>query len=93
MDIQQALYGFMERICEDPRIGPSHISLFAAILDASRRQNGQMPVTIYSKKLMKQAKISGIATYYKCIRELKEYGYIGYTPCYNPVLGSLVEVL
>lgn len=52
-----------------------------------------MPVSIYSKELMRQAKISGMATYLKCMRDLNELGYIRYIPSYNPVLGSLVYLL
>jgi hypothetical protein len=33
---------------------------------------------------MKTAKISGIATYHKCIKELNDYGYIRYLPSYRP---------
>lgn len=46
-----------------------------------------------SKELMRQAKISGMATYHKCMRDLNELGYIRYIPSYNPILGSLVYVL
>lgn len=93
MENSGVLYGFMETVREDPRIGPSHISLFMAILYYSKIQGCQMPVSIYSRELMRQAKISGMATYLKCMRDLNELGYIRYIPSYNPILGSLVYVL
>lgn len=93
MDNDGVLYGFMETVREDPRIGPSHISLFMAILYCAKTQGCPMPVSIHSKELMRQAKISGMATYHKCMRDLNELGYIRYIPSYNPVLGSLVYVL
>lgn len=93
MDVNMALYHFMKLVREDPRIGPSHISLFMAILVACRVQDYKMPVSVYSRDLMKQAKISAGGTYHRCMRDLKEAGYIHYIPSYNPVLGSLVYVL
>jgi hypothetical protein len=90
MDFNTVLYGFMDMVAEDPRLGPSHISLFMAILFLYKQQDCQMPVSAFSRQLMKQAKISAVGTYHKCIQELKEYGYINYIPSFNPLLGSLV---
>ena len=92
MDFQSAICRFMDRAGDDHRIGPTHISLFLAILFYYRHQEYRMPIYVYRKELMKQAKISAIATYHKGMRDLVEYGYIGYVPSYNPVLGSLVYV-
>lgn len=93
MDISSALYGFVETVCEDPRVGPSHISLFIAILYCSKIQDHQISLSIYSKDLMRLAKISGMATYRKCMRDLSELGYIRYIPSYNPIRGSQVYIL
>jgi hypothetical protein len=41
---------------------------------------------------MRLAKISGVATYHKAIRELDEYGYIDYKPSYNHNKGSLIQI-
>jgi hypothetical protein len=90
MDIYLVLYGFMDRVGEDHRIGPTHISLFLAILYFYRKQEYQLPIYVFRREVMKQAKISADGTYHKAMRELKAYGYIGYVPSYNPALGSLV---
>ena len=90
MYIHSVLYGFMDRVGDDHRIGPIHISLFLAILYFYRKQEYQLPIYVYRKELMKQAKISAVGTYHKGMRELRTYGYIGYVPSYNPALGSLV---
>ena len=42
---------------------------------------------------MEAAKINGLATYHKCIRELHEYGYIDYHPSYNAAICSQVTML
>lgn len=83
----------MDLAREDPRIGPSHISLFVSILVAYHSQGYAIPISVFSRDLMKQAKISATGTYHKCMRDLKDYGYIKYTPSYNPVLGSLIYIL
>ena len=93
MELARALYGFMEKVKEDPRMGPTHISLFMAILYSYHQQEYIMPLSVYSKDLMKKAKIAGMGTYHKCMRELKEAGYIQYVPSFNPVLGSLVYLI
>lgn len=92
MDAQGLLYGFMDMACEDPRIGPSHISLYMAILHASLQQGGAMPVSVFSRGLMKQAKIGGVATYHKCLQDLTEAGYIRYTPSFHPMKGSSIYI-
>jgi hypothetical protein len=93
MDLQSAICSFMDRVGEDHRVGPTHISLFMAILYFYRKQEYRMPIYVYRKELMKQAKISAIATYHKTMQDLKLCGYIGYVPSYNPVLGSLVYLI
>ncbi|CAN5389437.1 hypothetical protein BH11BAC5_BH11BAC5_23900 [soil metagenome] len=93
MDFNGPLYEFMDLIGEDHRIGPTHISLFMAILHVYKKQEYEMPVSVYSRELMKQAKISAVATYHKCLRDLKEAGYIKYIPSYNPVTGSLIYLM
>jgi hypothetical protein len=93
MDFQLTICRFMDRVGEDHRIGPTHISLFLAILYFYRKQEYILPIYVYRKELMRQAKISAFGTYHKGMRELKVYGYIGYVPSYNPVLGSLVYLI
>jgi hypothetical protein len=93
MDLYTALYRFMDKVEDDHRIGPTHISLFLAILYFYPKQEYRMPIYVYRKDLMKQAKISAIGTYHKAMQDLKLYGYIGYVPSYNPVLGSLVYLM
>jgi hypothetical protein len=92
VDINSALYDFLDAIAEDPRIAPNHISLFMSVLFFYRQQEFKSPISVYSKELMKHAKISGVATYHKCIQELHNYGFIHYVPSYNPDLGSLIYI-
>ena len=92
MEFDSALYEFMKLIGEDPRIGPSHISLFLAVLYYYREQDFKMPVTIYGRELRKQARISAV-TYHKCLQDLIESKCIVYEPSYNPEYGSLIYLV
>lgn len=67
-----------------------HLQLAKPSNMKDREYNKEMPVSVYSRDLMKQAIISAVGTYYKCIRDLKVAGYIRYIPSYNPLLGSLI---
>jgi len=51
------------------------------------------PILITRTSVMEAAKISGLATYHKCMRDLVEYGYIQYIPSYNPAISSQVFLL
>lgn len=42
---------------------------------------------------MVAAKISGLATYPTCRKDLVAYGYAQYTPSYNPSISSQVVIL
>ena len=81
---------FFTVIQDDNRISPVHISLFMAIMQHWNNNNGKSPVCVFSKDLMRLAKISGVATYHRSIKELHEYGYIKYEPSFNHFTGSLI---
>ena len=92
MDLAATVYAFMDSVREDPRIGPSHISLYLSIINSCRAQNYQMPISVFSRDLMKGAKIAATGTYHKCMRDLQDLGFIQYFPSCNPVVGSLVNL-
>lgn len=83
----------MDMVGDDPRIGPTHISLYLAVLHYYRKQEFQNPVSVFARDLMKQAKIGSSRTYHGCLQDLKELGYIKYIPSCNPFLGSLIYLI
>ena len=87
------LLSFQDKIVKDTRIGPSHISLYTAILYYAEKNDFNFPISVFSRELMAYAKISGASTYTRCIQDLKEFGFINYVPSFNPVLGSLIYLL
>ncbi len=76
------LTDFFKAIEQDARVGVSHISLYCALFQLAILQESD---TVYfnSYELMGMAKISGSATYHRCMKSLHEYGYIMYRPSYN----------
>jgi hypothetical protein len=93
MEQEQVFQRFYNVIAEDGRIGPVHISVYMALLHLWMRQGYKNPIHIFSREVMPLAKISGIATYYRALKELNKYGYIKYISTYDRILGSLVYMV
>ena len=51
------------------------------------------PIMVNRAVIMETAKINGIATYHKCIKDLAQYGYIIYQPSFNPGVNTRVALL
>ena len=84
----EVMIEFFEKVKGDPRIGPWHISLFAAIV-AGPCVDGLYRVG--RRGSAETSKVRGKTTYYKCLRELVEYGYLEYWP-ERGMEGSVVRV-
>jgi len=90
MNSSELILQFVERAGADPILGPSHIGLYLAIVLGYERQGGRSPVSVYSRVLMRVAKVSAAGTYAKCMRDLQAGGHIRYVQSYNPAKASLV---
>lgn len=93
MEEVRQLISFFSAIHEDNRIGTSHISVYMALFHFCCLNGFKNPVEITRAEIMRTAKISGLATYHKCIRDLVEAGYIQYQPSFNPAFNSRVFLL
>lgn len=83
---------FLTSIREDNRISPTHISLYMALFQLYILNCFQNPIEISRLTVMDRSKISGLATYHKCIKDLNDYNYIRYQPSYNPRISSKVWI-
>ncbi len=92
MLISKEWHDSLERIQNDNRLGPSHISLFIAILQYADKTEMKNPVSVYRKQLMPMAKILARGTFDKNMKELHNYGYIKYIPSFSPYLSSLIYI-
>ncbi len=87
------LSDFFTAIENDPRINTTHFSLYMGLLQFWNGRDCKNPVSIFSYEVMQLCKISGSATYHKCIKELSDYGYIRYMPSYYRNKRSLVYLM
>lgn len=90
--MKKALENFMSGIYQDPRISLSHIGLFSVLLHLREENQGKEPFPIKREELMRAAKISSTATYFKILGQLHEYGYIQYFPTFNRMSQSRVKL-
>ena len=93
MEQVKELTSFYSAIREDNRIGTTHISLYMALFQLYNLNGFCNPVYITRALVMDVAKISGLATYHKSIKDLDEFGYIEYQPSFNPGISSKVILL
>jgi hypothetical protein len=87
------LSAFYAAVTEDNRMTTTHISLYMALFQLYNQNHFQNPVEITRRLLMGLAKINGLATYHKCIKDLHHFGYIDYEPSFNPGIPSLARIL
>lgn len=92
MNYIRHLTGFFDKIQEDNRLNPTHISLYLALFQFWNLNHFQNPISISRNEMMKLSKIAAFGTYHKCIKDLQEFGYIEYFPSFNPYKGSLVNL-
>lgn len=92
MNYIRHLTGFYERIQQDERLNPTHISLYLALFQFWNLNHFQNPISISRNEMMRLSKISALGTYHKCIKQLQDFGYIEYLPSFNPYKGSLVNL-
>ena len=88
MGMAGELERFMEAAQGDPRLGPSHFSLYMAILYLRWQQDRKVGVEVCAWTLMPLAKIGSPGPYHRAMRELDTYGYIRYAPSCNPRVPS-----
>jgi replication initiation and membrane attachment protein DnaB len=95
MDMEEVkeLTRFYAAIKDDNRIGATHITMYMALFQFYNLNLFCNPVYITRASLMEVAKISGLATYHKCIKDLHAFGYIIYEPSFNPGISSKVVLL
>ncbi|GAB0157826.1 hypothetical protein CHRYSEOSP005_31120 [Chryseobacterium sp. Alg-005] len=83
---------FLIQITEDGRLNVWHIALLTAIVKLAYLQNETGVIRVSRSKLMYQAHIKNTATYHKYFKELQNFGYVKYTPCYHPGYRSTLEL-
>ena len=90
MNYIKHLTGFFNKIADENKLNPTHISLYLALFQCWNVNRFKNPTGISREEIMKASKINSKATYHKCLKNLHSLGYINYEPSYNPFKGSHV---
>jgi hypothetical protein len=93
MKLSYPVDNFLKTAANDNRLLPSHISLFMALFYYSPDYAPEGSFRVCRRKLMRFACIKSVATYHKCIMELANFGYIIYTPSFDPYRASTVTLV
>ncbi|OOQ60022.1 hypothetical protein [Mucilaginibacter pedocola] len=93
MENFKPLSGFFEAVKADGRITISHIGLYAVLLQHWQEQDFKNPVMAFSHEVMALAKMSARATYFKCLNDLNDLGYIRYERSFKRNVRSKVYLL
>lgn len=90
MESLEYLSDFFRAIESDARISVTHIGIYAALLQYRIKAGFINPIEVFSGEITGIAKISSAMTYYKCVRDLSDYGYIKYEPSFSHTKGSKI---
>ena len=83
------LLDFLLAVPGEPRITARHIALYLAIFQRMDWECPENPIKLKKEDLMSYAKISGRATYFRCLKDLHELGFIRYVPAPHRRVSSL----
>ncbi len=83
----------MELVAADDRLTPNHISIYLALFQLWNRNRFPQQLSICRNEVLGISKIGSSKTYYKCLHQLHDFGYIFYRPSYNPLKGSVIEII
>lgn len=77
----------------DPRLNVWHLALLVALVQLAHLQEEKDIIHVSRSRLMKISHIQTLPTYHKYFKQLQDFGYIRYTPSYNPGYRSTVEFI
>lgn len=77
------LSDFFRAIDHDARIGPTHICLYATLVQLYSNKGHDGPLLIYSHEVMPVARIGSSATFHRVLHDLADNGYLRYEPNFS----------
>lgn len=93
IDINNQLSSFIKMARSKKHLLPSHISLYSALLLTYQKGDFVNPFRITRRELMKLSSIRSFTTYHKRLEELINLGCLNYSPSFDPILASQIELL
>jgi hypothetical protein len=88
----QHINAWFAKVQADDRLNPSHICLYFALFQLWNANRFNNPISVARSEVMKLSKIGSTNTYTRCLKELDKWGYVEYTPSFNPLRGSTVNL-
>lgn len=82
-----------KRFAADPKLNPTHISLYMALFQFWNISHFANVLFINREEVMKMSKIGSLATYHRCLKKLHQGKYIIYLPSHNPYKSSQIKFL
>jgi hypothetical protein len=86
------LNAIMDRLADDERITPFHVSLYMALFSRWNRNRFRNPLIIQRDEIMYLSKIRSNKTYLSCMKDLHEFGFIQYQPSFSAMQGTRVHL-
>jgi len=93
MNYIKHLNHWMELVDVDDRLSAYHISLYLSLFQIWNKSRFPDKIVISRNELYRLSKIGSSKTYYKCLHQLHEFGYIRYYPSNNALKGSTVALI
>lgn len=82
----------MEKIEKDGRLHSSHVALYLALFQYWNMNRFKNPISIHREDTLNLSKIGSRNTYYKCMKELSNWGFLLYYPSHDSMKGSTVKM-
>lgn len=89
------LSAFFSYVKADNRLTCAHVSLYMALFQYWNYNRFRNPFPVYRDNIMQLSKIGSKDSYYRCIKDLHQAGYIFYNPSvskFHPVKISIVRL-
>ena len=93
MNYVSHLNTIFRRFSADPKLNPTHISLYMALFQFWNLSHFAAVIYINREEVMKMSKIGSLATYHRCLKQLHQGNYIVYLPSHNPFKSSQIKFL
>jgi len=93
MNYIKHLNAVFQKFSRDPRLNPTHISLYMALFQLWNISRFPPVYYVHREELMTMAKIGSKGTYHRCLKNLHQWSYIVYLPSHNPYKSSRVKLL
>lgn len=93
MNYIRHLNGVLRHFAKDPRLNPTHISLYIALFQYWNIHRFPELFFVDRAEIMDWSKIGSKATYHRCLHALHAWNYLVYLPSHNPYKGSRIKML